>query len=226
MKRLAYHVLGLLSFAQTVTAAQTEPVVIKMGTVIATREGIFPHHMLRAQEHLARQIERNTNGQVILEVLDGGREDISPRDMTTLVAKGDVIQAANLNTFFFPKVPELLIQSIPFLFTGAEHSRRFPTGRSARRGWGRTARASARPPRRPDASAPNRCRRKARSGAAPPPPSAARRRRRGPKGARRAPLRYNSGIKPETLSRWSSKNLKGNSDSGSWPMAFNPATAS
>ena len=131
MTRLAYLVVGLLFFAQTVMSAQAEPVVIKMGTVISMREGVFPHHMLSTQAHLARQIEKNTNGEVILEVLDA--DSVSPREMTTLVAKGDVIQAANLNTFFFPKVPELLIQSIPFLFTGAEHSRRFPTSEPALR---------------------------------------------------------------------------------------------
>jgi len=135
MKRLAYLVAGLLLVAETVMsgaaqeAAQAEPIVIKMGTVISKRDGVFPHHMLSAQEHLAGQIAKNTNGEVILEVL--GADSISPREMAAGVAKGDVLQAANLNTFFFPKVPELLIQSIPFLFTGAEHSRRFPMSEPA-----------------------------------------------------------------------------------------------
>jgi len=128
MKRLVCIVVGLSLTAQIISA-QSEPVVIKMGTVISKREGVFPHHMLSAQEHLARLIEENTNGEVILEVL--GADSIAPPEMAVATAKGDVIQAANLNTFFFPKVPELLIQSIPFLFTGAEHSRRFPTSEPA-----------------------------------------------------------------------------------------------
>ncbi len=138
MNRLAYLMLGLLLCAQTSVFAQSghesrasgaEPTVIKMGTVISEREGVFPHHMLSTQKHLARQIEANTNGEVVLEVL--GADSISPREMAAAVAKGDVLQAANLNTFFYPKVPELLIQSIPFLFTGAEHSRRFPMSEPA-----------------------------------------------------------------------------------------------
>ena len=127
-------ILALLSMLVSgVTAAQaaTDPVLIRMGTVISTRAGVFPHSMLRAQQHMARQIEKLTNGEVILEVLEGGRQDISPRDMAAMVAEGDVIQAANLNAFFFPKVPELLIQSIPFLFRGEEHTRRFPTSEPA-----------------------------------------------------------------------------------------------
>ncbi len=132
LKRSIIFVLLAMAISNVAAAEATaDPVVIRMATVISTREGVFPHHMLRAQQHMARQIERNTNGTVILEVLDGGRSDISPRDMATMVAKGDVIQAANLNAFFFPKVPEMLIQSIPFLFTGDEHSRRFPTSEPA-----------------------------------------------------------------------------------------------
>jgi TRAP-type C4-dicarboxylate transport system substrate-binding protein len=103
-----------------------------MGTVISTRENVFPHSMLRAERHMATQIAKYTNGEVILEVLQAGSGNMSPRDMAAMVGEGDVIQAANLNAFFFPKVPELLIQSIPFLFTGDEHARRFPTSEPAR----------------------------------------------------------------------------------------------
>jgi len=130
LKRLMI-LLVTTACTSTSIVAQADPVVIRMGTVISTREGVFPHSMLRAQEHMARQIKEHTNGEVILEVLDGGRQDLSPREMAAMVAEGDVIQAANLNAFFFPKVPELLIQSIPFLFTGDEHARRFTTSQPA-----------------------------------------------------------------------------------------------
>jgi TRAP-type C4-dicarboxylate transport system substrate-binding protein len=134
MKFLKIMTILLITSACTSIAlvAQADPVVIKMGTVISTREGVFPHSMLRAQQHMARQVKEHTNGEVILDVLDGGRQDLSPREMAAMVAEGDVIQAANLNAFFFPKVPELFVQSIPFLFTGDEHARRFPASEPAR----------------------------------------------------------------------------------------------
>ena len=113
-----------MSFAQ--------PVVIKMGNVFATRHGAMPGHMTRVQEHLTRVIANNTNGEVVWEVLEGKRPDIPPFIMPSMTAKGDVIQATNVPAFFFPKVPEMMIQSIPFLFTGAEHSRRFSTSEPAR----------------------------------------------------------------------------------------------
>jgi len=105
------------------------PIVIRMGTVISNRDVTFPHHMLRAEAHMARLIEQNTNGEVIVDLLESGEVPVwKMADMTT---EGDVIQGANLNAFFFPKVPELLIQSIPFLFDGAEHARRFATSEPA-----------------------------------------------------------------------------------------------
>ncbi len=106
-----------------------DPIVIRMGTVISHREGVFPHHMLRAEAHMARLIEKNTNGEVVVDLLESG--EVSIRRMAEMTAEGDVIQGANLNAFFFPKVPELLIQSIPFLFDGAEHARRFATSEPA-----------------------------------------------------------------------------------------------
>lgn len=113
----------------TIAASGRDVVVIKMGTVISNRDGVFPHHMLRVERHMARLIEKNTNGEVILEVLESGAVPI--RGMLDMVTSGEEIQAANINAFFFPKVPEMLIQSIPFLFTGAEHARRFATSEPA-----------------------------------------------------------------------------------------------
>jgi len=130
LKQLTLCATLCAAVACTTTAAPTaEPVVIKMGTVISKRAGVFPHHMLRVEAHMARLIEQNTNGEVILDVLESGAVPV--REMSTMVTSGDVIQAANINAFFFPKVPEMLIQSIPFLFTGAEHARRFTTSEPA-----------------------------------------------------------------------------------------------
>ena len=122
-------VLGITVSCATFASSAEDPIVIRMGTVISSREGVFPHHMLRVEAHMARLIEQYTNGEVILDVLDSGEVPI--RGMSDMVTRGDVIQAANINAFFFPKVPEMLIQSIPFLFTGAEHARRFTTSEPA-----------------------------------------------------------------------------------------------
>lgn len=121
--------IGSLAFASLAVA---QPVVIKMGNVLSDRPGVMPGHMIRVQRHLARGIEKNTDGGVIWEVLEGKRADIPPFIMPSMTAEGDVIQATNVPAFFFPKVPEMMVQSIPFLFTGAEHSRRFPTSEPAR----------------------------------------------------------------------------------------------
>jgi TRAP-type C4-dicarboxylate transport system substrate-binding protein len=113
----------------TIAASGSDAVVIKMGTVISNRDGVFPHHMLRVEQHMQRLIEKYTNGEVILEVLESGTVPV--RGMLDMVTSGEEIQAANINAFFFPKVPEMLIQSIPFLFTGAEHARRFANSEPA-----------------------------------------------------------------------------------------------
>ena len=130
MKKVAWFSAGLCFLGSSLSFAQ--PVVIKMGNVFATRHGAMPGHMTRVQEHLTRVIANNTNGEVVWEVLEGKRPDIPPFIMPSMTAKGDVIQATNVPAFFFPKVPEMMIQSIPFLFTGAEHSRRFSTSEPAR----------------------------------------------------------------------------------------------
>ncbi len=142
MKKLAFLgslILGisplwsiLISVLAMASFASAQPVVIKMGNVLSTRHGVMPGHMIRVQQHLARMIEKNTNGEVVWEVLEGKRPDIPPFTMPSMTAKGDVIQATNVPAFFFPKVPEMMIQSIPFLFSGAEHSRRFATSEPAR----------------------------------------------------------------------------------------------
>ena len=113
-------------------SSAADPVIIKMGNVLSTRHGVMPGHMTSVQKHIARLVEQNTNGEVIWEVLEGKRKDIPPFNMPDMTAKGDMIQATNVPAFFFPRVPETMIQSIPFLFTGAEHSRRFVKSEPAR----------------------------------------------------------------------------------------------
>jgi TRAP-type C4-dicarboxylate transport system substrate-binding protein len=103
-----------------------------MGNVLSTRTGVMPGHMTSVQKHIARKVNENTDGEVVWEVLRGKRKDIPAFTMPDMVARGDVIQATNVPAFFFPKVPEMMIQSIPFLFEGAEHSRRFSQSEPAK----------------------------------------------------------------------------------------------
>jgi TRAP-type C4-dicarboxylate transport system substrate-binding protein len=123
--------IGILSAAVCFDVLAAEPVVIKMGNVLSTRTGVMPGHMTSVQKHITRIVYEKTNGEVIWEVLEGKRKDIPPFTMPAMVAKGDVIQATNVPAFFFPKVPEMMIQSIPFLFEGAEYSRRFSSSEPA-----------------------------------------------------------------------------------------------
>jgi TRAP-type C4-dicarboxylate transport system substrate-binding protein len=109
-----------------------DPVVIRMGNVLSTKQNVMPGHMTSVQKHISRKVSENTKGELEWQALEGKRPDIPAFTMPAMVAKGDVIQATNVPAFFFPKVPEMMIQSIPFLFTGAEHSRRFIASEPAR----------------------------------------------------------------------------------------------
>ena len=50
--------------------------------------------------------------------------------MPGMVTKGE-IEATNVPGFFLTKVPELGVQTIPYLFEGLEHARRFPRSQAA-----------------------------------------------------------------------------------------------
>ncbi len=113
-------------FALTNLSVAQTPVIIKMGNVIGdSTAGRMPLHTGQIQKLISKKITEYTNGEVIWEVLDGKRPDIPVFLMPGMTAKGDIIQATNVPSLFMPKVPEMGIQAIPFLFDGDEHSRRF-----------------------------------------------------------------------------------------------------
>lgn len=98
-----------------------------MGNVFgAPQAGAMPTHTPRVQELIAKKIEQYTEGQVNWTILAGKQSDgINMFRSPTMVAQNDQIEATSVPAFFLPRVPEIMIQSIPFLFEGAEHSRRF-----------------------------------------------------------------------------------------------------
>lgn len=86
----------------------------------------MPTHTPRVQELFARKVSEYTNGQVNWVILPGKTADgINMFRSPGMVAENDQIEATSVPAFFLPRVPEVMIQAIPFLFEGAEHSRRF-----------------------------------------------------------------------------------------------------
>ncbi len=114
--------------------AQQEPVIITMANVFGeVPEGRMPGHTGRIQELIAKRIAEHTNGQVKWNILKGKQPGgVSVFQSPSLTADNNRIQATNVPAFFLPRVPEIMIQSIPFLFEGAEHSRRFITSQPAK----------------------------------------------------------------------------------------------
>ncbi|MBT6330353.1 MAG: hypothetical protein HOJ34_11275 [Kordiimonadaceae bacterium] len=117
--------LILIGFTAPLSAQ--EPITITMANVFGdTPEGRMPTHTPRIQELFAAKVDEYTDGQVKWNILRGKQQGgISVFRSPGLTAEGDQIQATNVPAFFLPRVPEIGIQSIPFLFDGAEHSRRF-----------------------------------------------------------------------------------------------------
>ena len=112
-------IISSLSFAQS-------EVVIKVGNVIGDApNGRMPLHTGLLQKQISEKIYKNTKGEINFEILPGKRPDIPVFIMPDMTAKGDVIQATIVLSLFLTRVPEILIQSIPFLFESDEHSRRF-----------------------------------------------------------------------------------------------------
>ncbi|MBT5185879.1 MAG: hypothetical protein HOH19_03030 [Kordiimonadaceae bacterium] len=125
MKKLLF-TFFISTFALTGTLYAQEPIIIKMGSVIGDgADGRMPLHTGKIQEQFARMVHEYTNGEVIWENLDGKRPDIPVFIMPGMTAKGDVIQATSVPSLFMPRVPEMNIQSIPYLFNGDEHVRRY-----------------------------------------------------------------------------------------------------
>ncbi|WDU57636.1 hypothetical protein KW060_10560 [Pseudemcibacter aquimaris] len=111
-----------------------DPIIIIMGNVFGpTETGEMPTHTPRIQELIAKKIHEYTDGQIVWEILPGKQPDGIPMFQSpSMVASNNQIQATSVPAFFLPRVPEVMIQSIPFLFNGEEHSRRFMTSEPAR----------------------------------------------------------------------------------------------
>ena len=125
------HRLLLTAVAACLFAANTsdaDPVVIKSGNVIGSpMPGEMPHHMLQTQHDFAKLVSLETNGEVDLQILEGKREDIPVFGMPGMASEGEKIQATAVPSFFLPRVPELNILEIPYLFRDRDHAAMYPS---------------------------------------------------------------------------------------------------
>lgn len=107
--------------------AYSQPIEIKSGNVIGSpAPGEMPHHMLLTQRDFARLVNIETNGEVSVQILEGKRDDIPVFAMPRMTEAGDVIQATAVPSFFLPKVPELQVFEIPYLFRHYADAARYP----------------------------------------------------------------------------------------------------
>jgi TRAP-type C4-dicarboxylate transport system substrate-binding protein len=105
-----------------------DPIVIKSGNVIGSpAPGEMPHHMLQTQHDFAKLVSLETNGEVDLQILEGKREDIPVFGMPGMASEGEKIQATAVPSFFLPRVPELNILEIPYLFRDRDHAAKYPS---------------------------------------------------------------------------------------------------
>jgi TRAP-type C4-dicarboxylate transport system substrate-binding protein len=126
--------LALITLSFSFSAWAQKPITITMGNVFGdTPEGVMPTHTPRIQALFAKKNEEYTDGQIKWVILKGKQQDgISIFRSPSLTAEGKQLQATNVPAFFLPRVPEMGIQAIPFLFEGVEHSRRFMTSEPAK----------------------------------------------------------------------------------------------
>lgn len=126
MGKITTTLLGLI-IATTAVAGET--VVIRVGNVLGDPEpGQEPHHMVRTQRYFVKLVAEKTGGTVVVKFLEG--KSLPAFQMPGMVQRGE-IEATNVPGFFFTRVPELGVQTIPYLFEGLEHARRFPRSRAA-----------------------------------------------------------------------------------------------
>ena len=135
---------ALVMFAASPSLSQD--VVIKMGNFLSDpKPGHTPHHMMSIQDYLVKRISFHTKGEVELDILDGdearvpvtgtsqGDFDFVPTWLGgELVANNNVVSAASLPPFIY-ETPELMVTAIPYLFSGMEHTRRYPGSAAANR---------------------------------------------------------------------------------------------
>jgi TRAP-type C4-dicarboxylate transport system substrate-binding protein len=126
---LAVIVLGtsLSSFSEEVTVNMASMV----GGPQQVSPGRPPHHMNSTQVYFAKRIAFHTaDDPVILNIYDRGGNAYPPGNPGNWIDWAKTgqynVQATSLPSFFFREVPELMFQSIPYLFSGMEHVRRYP----------------------------------------------------------------------------------------------------
>ena len=118
-----------VAFALHVLASdgKAEPVQIKSGNVIGSPlPGEMPHHMELTQRDFSKLVEKETDGEVIIDILEDKRPDIPVFAMPEMTRKASVIQATAVPSFFLPRVGEMKIFEIPYLFRNIDHARRYP----------------------------------------------------------------------------------------------------
>ena len=132
--------------ALAASPAFSQGVVIKMASLLsAPRPGHTPHHMSSIQDYLVKRIRFRTNGEVELDILDGDDARVPVRGTSQgdfdfipawlggeLAASNNVVNAASLPPFIY-ETPELMVTAIPYLFSGMEHTRRYPGSAAAKR---------------------------------------------------------------------------------------------
>ncbi len=131
MKNFLLVSLALYSISQPFTV-QAEPVSIDSGNVIG--DPLFhevTHHLLQSQWDFAKLVSHETNGEVELTILVGKRKDIPVFRMPAMTAEGSLIQACAVPSFFLPKVSELKVFEIPYLFRDKAHAAKYPTSEAA-----------------------------------------------------------------------------------------------
>jgi TRAP-type C4-dicarboxylate transport system substrate-binding protein len=117
-----------VAFVFTANVTNAEPVVIKSGNVIGSPlPGEMPHHMLQTQHDFAKLVSLETHGEVEIQILEGKREDIPVFGMPGMASEGEKIQATAVPSFFLPRVPELNILEIPYLFRDSHHAAKYPS---------------------------------------------------------------------------------------------------
>ena len=139
----------LLACALSLAAAApvgAQEVELRMATLLSEpRPGHLPHPMISIQDFLAKRIAFHTDGEVELVVLEGDDARIPVRRTSQgdwdfvpawlggeLAASGNVVNAASLPPFLYD-TPELMVTAIPYLFSGMEHTRRYPGSAAAAR---------------------------------------------------------------------------------------------
>jgi len=108
--------------------AFADPTPIRSGNVIGSpMPGDMAHHLQQTQYDFARLVTYETAGTVQFQILEGKRADIPVFRMPSMAEEGSKIQATAVPSFFLPRVPELKVFEIPYLFRDIEHAKQYPS---------------------------------------------------------------------------------------------------